>query len=280
MQGTLVKQPVADRRMMLLALILAAVAAGLIVAFLASRSSGGTTAAPPVPMTLVVVTAKEVPAGKPLEASDLALKSLPASAVVVGAYTDRADAIGMTTRYPLAQGEQVAAPRLVSPQKNQALSFQIPTGKRGFTIAVSVTNTPASVLVAGDFVDVIFSATLATIDVPGAIPTPSALTEARREEQADPKNYNGVITLIQNVQVLSVERAYVAEGVYEPSTRGEVGDSKEAKEVKHVTIAVSPEQAQLLWLAVQQGKLSLSLRAFGDDSIVEVAPVTEPLKLR
>lgn len=48
-----------------------------------------------------------------------------------------------------------------------------------------------------------------------------------------------------------------------------------------MTLAVTPEQARLLALVVDKAKLvTLSLRAFGDVEVKELAPVTEPLRLR
>jgi pilus assembly protein CpaB len=268
MQGTLVKQPGTERRTLIIALLLGAAAAGLIVAFLASQRS--TTGGGIVNETTVVIAELDIPAGKVITAEDVALKSIPNSAILAGSYTDQSKVIGTTARYPVTKGEQIAESRLVSAAKGSSLSFQIPAGLRAFTVPVNVTNAPAAVLVPGDFVDVIFVASLASIEVPGAVLPPTTQGTA-----SDPRSFSGVSTLIQNVQVLAVETNFVADGVYEPSTRGSGSGTKDAK---YVTLAVTPAQAQLLWLAVQQGKLTLSLRAFGDDAIIPVAPVAEPVK--
>jgi len=273
MQGTATaKPPVADRRMLFIALVLAAVAAGLIVAFLSTRSSSD-PATDTVPSTLVVVAARDIPDGKTIEAADLAVRSIPNTAVMAGAFVDRQEVIGLTARYPMTQGEQLAPSRVVTPV-GRVPSFQIPQGMRGFTVPVTVTNTPISLMVAGDFVDVIFTATLKLID-PGLAPTPQAEATPGANEPG-PKDYAGAVTLIQNVQVLAIERRYVPDGPYEETTRGELGDAKDAG---YVTLIVTPEQAQLLWLAVDQGSLTLALRGFGDKDIVDLQPIAEPVRL-
>jgi Flp pilus assembly protein CpaB len=82
------------------------------------------------------------------------------------------------------------------------------------------------------------------------------------------------VTLIQNVQVLSVQQTYAAgTGTYEPATRA--APPKEAN-VTYVTLAVKPEDAQMLALAVDKASLlTVSLRAFGDAQTVEVQPIPE-----
>lgn len=271
-----------DFRILLLALVLGAVAAGLIVAYLSSRDSGGTTEEVAVPTLSVVVAAEDIAAGKEITGSMVELKALPETAVIDNAATDATQVVGQTLRYPVAKGEQLSNLRLLDRPEVQALSFQIPEGLRGFTIPVSVTDSPAALLVPGDFVDVLLSVDLETLaleDVPeGALvvepaaPAPEdALTlEPISEPQA-------AVTLLQNVQVLSVREVYVDNGVpYEPSVRGEQPDEEN---VTYVTLALTPDKAQLLWLASQDGDVTLSLRAFGDDAIEELPPVTQPLRI-
>lgn len=271
-----------DFRILLLALVLGAVAAGLIVAYLSSRDSGGTTEEVAVPTLSVVVAAEDIAAGKEITGSMVELKALPETAVIDNAATDTTQVVGQTLRYPVAKGEQLSNLRLLDRPEVQALSFQIPEGLRGFTIPVSVTDSPAALLVPGDFVDVLLSVDLETLaleEAPeGALaaepPAPAAENELALEPISQPQ---AAVTLLQNVQVLSVREVYVENGVpYEPSVRGEQPDEEN---VTYVTLALSPEQTQLLWLASQDGDITLSLRAFGDDEIEELPPVTEPLRI-
>jgi len=257
-----------DLRVLLLALILGVVAAGLIVAYLASRDSGGGETA--VPTLSVVVASEDIVAGKKVTDSMVELKALPETAVISDAATAKEQVVGQTLRYPAAKGEQLSNLRLVEPPKVQALSFQIPPGMRGFTIPVSVSNSPAALLAPGDFVDVLVSVDAETLVV-GEPPVPVA-------GAGEEGNLKAAVTLLQNVQVLSVQRDYVDNGVpYEPSVRGE---PPKDDSVSYVTLSLTPEQAQLLWLASQEGAVTLALRAFGDAEIKDLGAVTEPLLVR
>jgi len=258
-----------DIRVLLLALLLGVVAAGLIVAYLASRDSGGETAA--VPTLSVVVASEDIAAGQKVTDSMVELKALPETAVISDAATAKEQVVGQTLRYPVAKGEQLNNLRLVEPPKTQSLSFQIPQGMRGFTIPVTVSNSPAALLAPGDFVDVLVSVDierLAVAQPPAPVPVPS---------QGALENPKAAVTLLQNVQVLSVQRDYVDNGVpYDPSVRGE---PPKDDSVSYVTLSLTPEQAQVLWLASQDGAVTLALRAFGDGEIKSLGPVTEPLQV-
>ncbi|MCK9517699.1 MAG: Flp pilus assembly protein CpaB [Dehalococcoidia bacterium] len=256
------------RKVLIAALILGAVTAGLIVAFLASRDSSST--APLAVTTLDVVVAKQdIAAGVTVTNDMVELREIPANAAVSGAATNLRSVVGETARYPLLEGEQIAMTRLVEPPKQKSLSFTIPAGLRGFTVPVEITRSPAALLVPGDFVDVIVSAELVHL-LPGGL-DPNATVGTNNDK---PK---AAVTLLQNVQVISVQRAFVDSGVpYDESTRGAPRDEENTN---YVTLAVTPDQAQILWLATQEGALTLSLRSFGDNVIAELTPVAEPIRL-
>lgn len=110
---------------------------------------------------------------------------------------------------------------------------------------VDVTRSVAALLAPGDFVDVLAGAQGAT--------------------------------LLQNVQVVSVQREFVEGVPYDESVRGE---PPEKDSISYVTLAVTPEQAQVLWAAVQSGAITLALRPFGDDEVVAVSPPENPLSLQ
>jgi len=235
---------------------------------LASRDSGGTTTVP-VETLSVVVAGQDIPAGSTIDESMLALKALPATAAVTDSATATDQVAGQVARYPIPKGEQVTAARLVAPAKGTIISFQIPKGMRGFTIPVSVSNSPAALLAPGDFVDVITAADLSTMQI-GTTPPAAGV--------AKDTGLKAVVTLLQNVQVLSVQKDYVDNGVpYDSSVRGTPpGD----KSIGYVMLAVTPDQAQLLWLASQEGKVTLTLRSFGDDAVSELAPLAQPVRFK
>lgn len=267
-QAASVRPRNADWRILAAALVLAAIAAGLIVAYLASRDSSGSdpSAAVPEEPVPVVVAIDEIPSGTLVTEEMVELRYYPEETLPEGAMPATDLVVGQVTRFPISAGEQLTITRFVGPSEGQSISFQIPDGLRGFTIPVDVTTSPAGLLVPGDFVDVIV---LLDIEILGIQP-PLGLNED--------EDYKGAYTLFQNLQVISVQREYVEGGVpYEPSVRGDLPEEDE--NISYVTLAVEPEDAQLLWLASSQGSVTLSLRPFGDEDIAPLAPIAEPLQL-
>ncbi len=270
MTSTIPVQPtLAGRKALIGALVLGAIAAGLIVAFLSTRnsSSGSTSLA----TTVSVVTAKDdIAAGTVLKASLVEVRDIPKDLAISGGLPRLSDVEGKTVRHPIARGEQISNLHLVDTVKAQTLSVQIPVGLRGFTIPVDTTRSPAGLLAPGDFVDVIVSGELSRLggSTAGTLDT---LNSSGDKPHA-------AVTLLQNVQVLAVQRKFAANGtVYDSSTRGQPPGATD--DVTFITLAVTPEQAQLLWLA-SEGKVTVSLRAFGDDKITTLAPIAEPIRFR
>jgi len=286
MQGTLTASPSslsvtprADRRVVIIALLLGAVAAVLTFAYLRSLGSRGDLVSGALP---VVVAGRDVEAGQKLTDAMIEVKMLPEAAIASTAFTTKEQVVGQALRYPIARGEQVTGSRLIEPAKVPSLSFQIPQGLRGFTIPVNVMKSPAALAAPGDFVDVLVAL---DVEVLGLRP-PDA--PQRNSSRGGNFEYHAALTLIQNVQVLSVQQKYAeGTGTYEPSTRA--APPKESN-VTYVTLAVKPEDAQLLALAVDKASLlTISLRAFGDAQTPEIQPVpewqllipsTEPLQQR
>jgi pilus assembly protein CpaB len=255
----------ASKRQLWFAAGLGLLAAFLVIVFLNGAGSGDDV--PSVATIPVITAARAIPVGQKITDDMLVTKNVPESAVTADVLRDKTAAVGQVARYPIEQGETVSPGRLVAAPQVKSLSFQIPPGLRGMTIPVSITQTPAALIAPGDFVDVIVAAnanllTGRSVALPG---------DSNSEAKA-------AATLLQNIQVLTVERDYADTGVvYEPSLRGTPPDDKAS--VTFVTLAVTPDQAQLLWLAQENGKLTIILRAFGDDRQVQISPKSEPLTL-
>ena len=247
-----------SRRPLILALLLGAVAAVLIVFYLGSRSADGDQQV--IPTMEVVVASRDIESGQKITGTMVEVKVLPVDAVIPNTATSTDQVIGQTLRYPVAKGEQLSNLRLIEPPKVQALSFQIPQGLRAFTIPVNVNNTPAGLIAPGDHVDVLVTGPLHTLSL---VPQLAAAGVQDSNEAG-----SATLTMLQDIQVLAVQRDYVANGVpYDASVRGAPGNGK----VSYMTLALTPEQVQLLSLA-KGGDITLSLRPFGDDGIEELEP--------
>jgi len=255
-----------NRRALLLALLLGTVAAALIVFYLGRPAAAGNQ--PEVTMVEVVAATRDIAAGQQITDAMVEVKVLPTEAVIPNTAGSIDQVLGQTLRYPVAKGEQISNLRLLELSKVQALSFQIPKGLRAFTIPVNVTNTPAALIAPGDHVDVLVTGPLQTLRLVPQL----AAAGAQNSDVAGTATF----TLLQNIQVLTVQEDYVANGVpYDSSVRGEPSGNGR---VSYMTLALTPEQGQLLSLA-KGGSITLSLRAFGDEDTAELEPAVSMVQV-
>ena len=263
--------PAASRRPLILALVLGAVAAGLVVAVLANNNSGG-RASPLISSgtVAVVVARQEIPVGTKITEDMVEVKQIPATAAISDPLSNTKDIVGQVTRFPVNANEQFSQGRLIQAPQAKSLSFVIPPGLRAVAVPVEKTSSPSELISPGDFVDVIVTAKAASL----ATTAQSAPVTANNNTN----DLKAAVTLLQNVQVLSIQKNFVDNGVpYDSTVRG-APDAK--TDGNYVTLALTPDQAQLLTLASQGGKVTLTLRAFGDAKVADVAPVAEPVRIK
>jgi pilus assembly protein CpaB len=236
-----------------------AVLAGLL-AYAALRDSGGSSGSTAVATLARVVASEDIPARTRITADMVEVRAIPAEAALLGSFTESGAVLGLVTRYPIAANEQIGPQKvgatLADAQTetlDSGLSFVIPQGFRGVAISVTESSAVGGLVVAGDHVDVI-----ALFD--------KELTGLER-----------AVTVIQNVEVLAV--AQVAQEAVPPAVEAEGDETGAAStglgvrplepepqpSARTVTLAVSPEDAQILALVEQNATLWLSLRAYEDD---------------
>jgi pilus assembly protein CpaB len=225
----------------------------------------------------VVVAKVDVPARTALTQDMLDVKLLAPEAVSPLAFTDVSVAVGQVTRFPLTVGEQVLTSKVVNVGTgvSRSLSFVIPEGKRGFAITASEVQNAGGLVLPGDYVDII------------VIHDVEFLTDP-----ADPGSRETVAsflvqTLMQNVEVLAVSQTFVdvVEVPVEEDAEGAVpvdGDQEGSTQrvrnseavaipgASTITIAVTPEDAERLYLAESNGRIRLSVRPYGDDETIPV----------
>jgi Flp pilus assembly protein CpaB len=222
----------------------------------------------------------------------LDVKLLAPEAVSPLAFTSIDTAIGQVTRYPLTMGEQVMSSKVVSldGRLSRSLSFVIPEGKRAFAITASDVQNAGGLLLPGDYVDIVVLHDIEFLTDP-ADPTAKEVVPAYL-----------VQTLMQNVEVLAVAQAIVdvveipveleadagaagATGATGASAAAPPAEGEEAEgstqRVRNseapptpgaatITVAVTPEEAERLYLAEANGRIRLSVRPFGDDETVPI----------
>lgn len=215
------------------AALLPALAAGLAaagLAFLLVRSRLPAEAAASS-VVAVVVAARDIPPRTLLTAAALRLRSISVSDVPAGASKTPAQFIGKVSVLPIAAGSPLTQSAVVVPDASLGMAFALPPSLRAVTVATDPADGVDLFVRPQDHVDI-----LAT-DEPGSGPA-----EAR--------------TVLQNVLLLAVGSQTSSDPPASAPTGG----------AAHVTVAVTPAQAQALVLAAARGHLHLALRAINDGS--------------
>ncbi len=172
----------------------------------------------------VVVAAFALPLGTPLKAEDLQIKQWPEDLLPDSSFQEIDKLIGRVVKTDVTAGEPVLATKLAPTGSGGGVPGLIPAGMRAFTVAVNVVSGVGGFILPGTRVDV-----LATV-------SPSGM-----------KNGTTTRTILQNVEVLAVDQTYNK-------------NSDDPVVVKSVTLVVSPDEAEKLALASNEGKLQLVLR--------------------
>ncbi len=213
----------------------------------------------------VVQLRRDVPAGVTLSSAMLAEQEVPADVVLEQAFATSDEVVGRTTRYPLVRGEQITPGKLVGAEESaeEGLAFSVPPGMRGVSVPVSEVSGAGGLIVPGDRVDVLVSTSYDRL-----------FTPAELKQQDDIERTPIVLTVLQDVLVLAVGQEFTppADQGRDPATL-RTEDAEAQPRAASVTLAVSPEDAQALFMAAHEGKLGLALRSFGD----KAKQILEPL---
>ena len=252
-----------NRTMVLAALLFAAIAAVLVYAALQSQGGGGGSGAVVSgEMTVAVVAARSVPANTVLTADMLELRQVPLGSQLDGVFASTAGVVGLPTRYPLEAGEQVTPQKvgLNRIEDENDVALVLPPGMRGFGVEVREVTGVGGLLLPGQFVDVI------------------AVFAERNDESSRS------IMLLQDVEIIAVgqeaQLPLPASGDGQAGLNGRRADDAEWQpNASTTTLAVTPQDAQLLALVQQSGAaIWFSLRPVGDHEIVPVEETNlEPL---
>lgn len=189
--------------------------------------------------TTIVTAANAVPAGVKLTEGDLRLLKMPQGEMPAGGFRSVSEVAGRAVTTPLAKGDFVLASKLAAANAGSGLPILIPPGMRAVSVKVNDVIAVAGFVTAGTRVDVLLTGQPAM----GMGSDPAATT------------------VLENVQVLA-------------SGQNLQGNSKgDAQQSTVITLLVSPEDAQKLALATQEGKIQLALRNPLDDDATDVSAV-------
>jgi len=182
----------------------------------------------------VVVAKTEIPLGEKITAEQLGLAPIPNGSLPEGIFRKMDDVVGRVAITPIGVRETITNMKLAPAGTGGGLSAVIPEGYRAMTVKVDDVVGVSGFIMPGSFVDVV------------AIVTPVG---QQGGEASGPISK----IVLQNIKVL-------ASGPKIDSPENQ----REPASVKAVTLQVTPDQAERLVLAANEGKLQLVMRNYSD----------------
>ena len=231
-----------NKRMIIILAV--AVACGLLASFLVVRyvrKQEEKARAARMELQPIIVARSDIPIGTRLTEPLVAVRTWPKAGVPQGATSEPGQVLGRLVRGEIAREEPILEHRLFPKDLTGApgiMSVLVPTGKRAMAVGVNEVIGVSGFILPKDRVDVI----------------------ATRTDQGLNKTTE---TILQNVEVLAVGKRLEQKG-------------EQNIEVPTVTMAVTPEEAERLALALQEGKIHIALRSIMDKGVVRLASLTRP----
>jgi pilus assembly protein CpaB len=261
-----------NRRSLVVAMVFGLLSAVLVLSYLKNSRSGDDNKG--IVMVPAVFALRDIPERTQIKEGMLEVRQIPADARHVLALQEKSRAVSQITRVPIAAGEQVLSSKIADQVRDVGFSAGVPEGRRAVAVGVTEVVASGGHIGPGDFVDIIAVFELFTPTDKDGKQTGNGPKDTYGKDQGDKPKLFSAVTILQNIQVLAVAAKADA-------TLPTGGDSKKSSstrdEAKSVTLAVTPEQAEKLFLSETQGILRLSLRPFGDQEARKVQPVFNSL---
>lgn len=198
------------------------------------------------PKQRILVAKDVIPAGEFVRGADhLNWVDWPEEAILAYHITESgatiADYEGAVSRRQIKAGEAITNDLLIKPGSGGFLSAVLEAGTRAITIAVSPTSGTAGFIFPGDRVDLIVTHRMMVQESATSNPVETVISE----------------TFVEDARVVAVDQML---------------DNPEKKAIlaKTVTVEVKPEQAEMVSVAQDMGKVSFALR-----SLARAKPVEE-----
>lgn len=183
----------------------------------------------------VLVAADDLQVGTKIEDKDLRGVRFPSANLPAGVFHIRSKVIGRGVVVPIARGEFILTNKLAGENAGFGLPALIPPGMRAVSVRVNDTISVAGFVLPGTRVDVLLTGN------PGG------------------SNEQQTTTVLEDIAVLATGQKLERNAAGEPQT------------TPVITLLVSPDDAQKLTLATNQGHIQLTLRNPLDTRQVELA---------
>lgn len=174
----------------------------------------------------VLVAARDISKGVTIDYEMLSFKAMPVKFIEPKALRAKESAVGKTALLTIMAGEQILPSKLVAPGRGLTLAAKTPPGKRAFTISLDAAALVGGMVKPGDHVDIL------------TIFTAPAIT----------------LTLFQDILVLAVGQEMV------PTQERGAREKASSAARSTVTLALTPQEVQVLTVAMQHGRIRLTLR--------------------
>jgi pilus assembly protein CpaB len=224
-------------RSRLLMIAVLALALGVLVSYAVYNQLRTRLSATTQQFVSVVVAANDIQIGSKLADHDVRLVPFPVASVPPGAFTRVAQVRDRGVVLPIARGDFVLPDKLADTNAGAGLPSLIPVGMRAVSVRVNDVVSVAGFVQPGTRVDI-----LAT-----------GLRGSGNETQTT--------TVLENVAVIAVGRSLLDRVI-----------SGETQTAGVITLLVSPDDAQRLTLASQEGRIQLALRNPLDTKKGGIAP--------
>ena len=201
-----------------------AVALGGFISLSIYRNLESNNAANRHPHTGVLVAADDIQLGARIEDKDLKLVNIPETDVPRGSFRDKSQVIGRGAILPISSGDFILSNKIAGENAGSGLPALIPQGMLAMSVRVNEVVGVAGFVQPGTRVDVLVTG------------TPSGGSEEQ------------TTTVLRNVAVIAAGQ------------RLEHSSSGEAQVSPVITLLVSPDDAQRLSLASNEGRIQLALR--------------------
>lgn len=218
----------------------------------------------------ILVAKTDIAPGTPVDSSMFEVAVAPANQVPPQVATSFEQVLSKQVVAPIAKGEPIMLTKLstemgkrmasASTARAPSLSMTTPEGKRAITIPIDNIASVGGMVKPGDYVDILCSLT---------IPEESAKkTKGKREN---------IVPLFQNVLVLAVgsqliEEAEALAARYAAQQGQQPPPPAPSGGYATITLALSPQEANIIAFAQDQGKIRLVLRSQGDAKVEKTTP--------
>ncbi|PYY09292.1 MAG: Flp pilus assembly protein CpaB [Acidobacteria bacterium] len=211
-------------RTRLLLIGIVAVALGGLLSFTVYRTLQARTAGPRQVGVDVVLAASDIQVGAKIEERDVKIVKLPPEDLPANVFRGKTHLVGRGVVLPIVKGEFILPNKLAAENAGSGMPALIPPGMRAVSVRVNEVVSVAGFVMPGTRVDVLLTG--------NPLGSPESQTT----------------TVLENIAVLAAGQKLERSTAGEPQT------------VPVITLLVSPEDAQKLTLASQDGKIQLALR--------------------